>query len=175
MSVRVYIGLGSNLSDPLRQLRQALQTLALLPASRLVAQSRFYRSRPLGPQDQPDYLNAVAALDTELAAEELLRQLQAIEQGQGRVRGALRWGPRTLDLDILLYGDAVIDSSRLKVPHPGLAQRNFVIYPLYELAPDLVLPDGRMLRTLRDACSADGLEPLADGGGPDTPSAAVIS
>ena len=175
MSVRVYIGLGSNLSDPLRQLRRAVQALAQLPASRLIAQSRLYRSRPLGPQNQPDYLNAVAALDTELAADELLRQLQAVEQGQGRVRGALRWGPRTLDLDILLYGDAVIDSSRLKVPHPGLAQRNFVLYPLYELAPDLILPDGRALRGLRDACSPDGLEPLPDGRGPDSRFDTVIS
>ncbi len=164
--VRAYIGLGSNLNDPARQLQLAVAALAQLPGSRLVACSRLYRSVPLGPQDQPDYVNAVAALETSLDPEELLRLLQAIEREQGRIRGMVRWGPRTLDLDILLYGNAEIATSRLRVPHPGLRERNFVLYPLAELAPGLVLPDGTTLAALVAQCSAEGLEPLAPA--PDT-------
>lgn len=162
--VRAYIGLGSNLDDPLRQLRRALESLAQLPQTTLAGCSRFYRSAPLGPQDQPDYVNAVAALDTALAAEALLDALQAIETAQGRIR-TRRWGPRTLDLDLLLYGDAVLATPRLCVPHPGLAERSFVLYPLYELAPELRLPDGRALAELLDRCDPAGLEPLADAPG----------
>lgn len=165
MAVRAYIGLGSNLEQPQQQVRQALQALARIPQSQLVAHSRLYRSVPLGPADQPDYVNAVAALDTELSAESLLDALQAIEQAQGRVRGAERWGPRTLDLDLLLYGNAVIDSARLTVPHPGLSERNFVLYPLFELAPDLVLPDGHKLRELLAHCPDAGLEALTANSG----------
>lgn len=162
--VRAYIGLGSNLDDPVRQLHRALASLAQLPHSRLAGCSRFYRSAPLGPQDQPDYVNAVAALDTSLPAEALLDALQTIETAQGRVR-LRRWGPRTLDLDLLLYGNEVLATSRLSVPHPGLSERNFVLYPLYELAPDLRLPDGRALAELLVRCDAAGLEPLADAPG----------
>jgi 2-amino-4-hydroxy-6-hydroxymethyldihydropteridine diphosphokinase len=158
--VRAYIGLGSNLDDPERQLRRALEALAQLPQTHLAGCSRFYRSVPLGPQDQPDYMNAVAALDTTLEAEALLDALQAIETAQGRVRGPERWGPRTLDLDLLLYGSAILATPRLSVPHPGLAERGFVLYPLAELAPDLVLPDGRTLADLLARCEASGLEPL---------------
>lgn len=160
MAVRAYIGLGSNLAQPQRQVLLALRALAEIPRTHLVAASRLYRSVPLGPANQPDYINAVAALDTDLSPEQLLDALQAIEQAQGRVRGNVRWGPRTLDLDLLLYGDAVIGSTRLTVPHPGLAERSFVLYPLYELVPDLVLPDGRKLRDLLGVCPDTGLEPL---------------
>ncbi|WP_127477964.1 2-amino-4-hydroxy-6-hydroxymethyldihydropteridine diphosphokinase [Sulfurivermis fontis] len=163
-AVRAYIGLGSNLDNPAEQLRRALTALAGIPDTRLAACSRFYRSAPLGPQDQPDYVNAVAALDTGLAPEALLDALQAIETAQGRVR-LRRWGPRTLDLDILLYGDTVLATPRLSVPHPGLAERSFVLYPLAELVPDLLLPDGRRLADLLRQCDSAGLEPLADGGG----------
>lgn len=156
--VRAYIGLGSNLADPQAQLARAVAALRNLPASRLTALSRFYRSRPMGPADQPDYLNAVAMLDTRLEAHELLDALQAIENDQGRVRGPLRWGPRTLDLDLLLFGADIIDTDRLKVPHPGIAERNFVLYPLAEIAPELVLPDGRSLQQMLGACSRDGLD-----------------
>ena len=169
-TVRAYIGLGSNLHDPVRQLKSALTALAQLQQTRLAGCSRMYRSAPMGPQDQPEYVNAVAVLDTTLATEDLLRELQAVEQAQGRVRGAVRWGPRTLDLDILLYGNEVINSSRLKVPHPGMRQRSFVLYPLAELAPTLVLPDGTTLASLLVQCSADGLAPLEPM--PDTGSAA---
>ncbi len=161
MSERVYIGLGSNLATPLAQLRQALKALAALPGTRLAATSSFYLSDPLGPPDQPRYVNAVAALDTDLAPLELLDALQAIEQAQGRVRKDERWGPRTLDLDILLYGERLIDEPRLTVPHYHLHARAFVLYPLAEIAsPTLQLADGRTLAALLEACPFAGLERL---------------
>lgn len=137
--VRAYVGLGSNLQDPRRQLTAALAALAGLRVTRLVASSSLYRSPPLGPPGQPEYLNAVAALDTALPADRLLSALQAIEARQGR-RRAERWGPRTLDLDILTYGDLRSDTPTLRIPHPELARRDFVLLPLQELAPDLQLP-----------------------------------
>jgi 2-amino-4-hydroxy-6-hydroxymethyldihydropteridine diphosphokinase len=155
---RVYIGLGSNLADPLTQLRSALTALAALPQTSLVAQSSFYASDPLGPADQPRYVNAVAALDTQLSALELLDALQTIELEQGRMRKAERWGPRTLDLDILLFGERQLDEPRLTVPHYHMHARAFVLYPLAEIAPQLRLPDGRALGELLAACPAEGLE-----------------
>ncbi|WP_166837206.1 2-amino-4-hydroxy-6-hydroxymethyldihydropteridine diphosphokinase [Rheinheimera pleomorphica] len=156
--VRCYIGLGANLAQPLAQLQQAVAALRLLPASQLIAVSSFYGSKPMGPQDQPDYVNAVAALDTELPAEALLDALQLIEQQQGRQRKDERWGPRTLDLDILLYGDDIINSERLTVPHYGLKQREFVLYPLAEIAPNLSLPDGTVLSSLLAQVPLNGLQ-----------------
>ncbi|WP_439860916.1 2-amino-4-hydroxy-6-hydroxymethyldihydropteridine diphosphokinase [Pseudomonas sp. MBLB4136] len=158
---RVYIGLGSNLAEPLQQLRGALAALAELPQSQLSATSSFYASDPLGPADQPRYVNAVAALDTALSPLTLLDALQAIELNQGRTRKAERWGPRTLDLDILLFGQRRLDEPRLTVPHYHMHARPFVLYPLAELAPDLVLPDGRALQQLLDVCPFQGLERLA--------------
>lgn len=156
---RVHIGLGSNLATPCEQLRAALAALAALPDSRLVAVSAAYASDPLGPPDQPRYLNAVAALDTRLAPLQLLDALQAIELAQGRERKDERWGPRTLDLDILLFGDRLIDEPRLQVPHYHLHARPFVLYPLADVAPvDLQLPDGRTLAALLAACPFSGLE-----------------
>lgn len=160
MKERVYLGLGSNLAEPLAQLREALAALAALPRSALVAVSSFYASDPLGPADQPRYVNAVAALDTALAPLELLDALQAIELQQGRVRKAERWGPRTLDLDILLFGERLLDEPRLRVPHYHLHARPFVLYPLAEIAPDLHLADGRSLNALLAACPYVGLERL---------------
>src|SRR5512143_2239 len=148
MTVRVYIGLGSNLDDPLSQVQTAIDELASLPQSRLHEVSPLYRTPPLGPADQPDYINAVAAIDTDLEPLALLDQLQRIEQHHGRVRGRLRWGPRTLDLDILLYGDRLITNERLTVPHPGLHERPFVIFPLLAIAPELLLPDGTSIASL---------------------------
>jgi 2-amino-4-hydroxy-6-hydroxymethyldihydropteridine diphosphokinase len=159
---RVYLGLGSNLAEPLAQLHDALKALAALPQSQLVGTSSFYASDPLGPADQPRYVNAVAALDTELPPLQLLDALQAIELNQGRERKAERWGPRTLDLDILLFGDLMLDEPRLRVPHYHLHARAFVLYPLAELAPDLRLPDGRALSDLLAACPFEGLERLGD-------------
>ncbi len=158
---RVYIGLGSNLEQPMQQLRAALAALEELPHTRFDAVSSFYASDPLGPPDQPRYVNAVAALDTALLPLELLDALQRIEQQQGRVRKAQRWGPRTLDLDILLFGDRQLNDERLTVPHYHMHARPFVLYPLAEIAPGLHLPDGRPLSTLLDQCPFQGLERLA--------------
>jgi 2-amino-4-hydroxy-6-hydroxymethyldihydropteridine diphosphokinase len=156
---RIYIGMGSNLADPAEQLRSAINGLAQLPQTELVGVSAFYQSDSLLP-GQPRYTNAVAALDSTLPPLELLDALQAIENGQGRER-LERWGPRTLDLDIVLFGDRLIDEPRLKVPHYHLQERAFVLYPLAELAPaDLRLADGRCLTELLAACPFVGLERL---------------
>ncbi|WP_223470892.1 MULTISPECIES: 2-amino-4-hydroxy-6-hydroxymethyldihydropteridine diphosphokinase [unclassified Pseudomonas] len=156
---RIYIGMGSNLAEPAEQLRSAIQALAQLPDTQLVGVSAFYQSDSLLP-GQPRYTNAVAALDSRLAPLDLLDALQAIETGQGRER-LERWGPRTLDLDILLFGDRLIDEPRLKVPHYHMQARAFVLYPLAELAPaDLRLADGRLLKNLLAACPFAGLERL---------------
>ena len=137
--VLAYIGLGSNLEQPLDQLHRALSELQRIPRSSLQASASFYLSSPMGPADQPDFINSVAALHTELSPLDLLDQLQRIEQTHGRERG-LRWGPRTLDLDLLLYGDQLIQNDRLSVPHPGIGERAFVLLPLAELVPDLEVP-----------------------------------
>ncbi len=156
-----YIALGSNLADPRRQVCAAFEALARLPDTRLLARSDLYRSTPMGPADQPDYINAVARLETALAPLELLDALQAIEQQQGRVRHGERWGPRTLDLDLLLFADTIIEEPRLTVPHPGLAQRNFVLTPLMDIADKaLIIPGQGTLAELQARCRADGLERL---------------
>ena len=156
---RIYIGLGSNLAAPAEQLRHALEAMAHLPQTRLVGTSAFYQSDSLLP-GQPRYTNAVAALDSSLEPLQLLDALQAIENDQGRER-LERWGPRTLDLDILLFGDRLIDEPSLKVPHYQVHLRAFVLYPLAELAPaDLRLADGRMLKDLLADCPFVGLERL---------------
>ncbi|TCT17888.1 2-amino-4-hydroxy-6-hydroxymethyldihydropteridine diphosphokinase [Bibersteinia trehalosi] len=144
----VYVALGSNLENPLAQLKQAVETLQ--KSAKNLQVSSFYGSKPLGPQDQPDYVNAVVKFDTDLAPLELLNWLQSIENEQGRVR-LRRWGERTLDLDILLYGNEIIQNERLTVPHYDMQNREFVIVPLYELNPDLVLPNGEQLYTLYQA------------------------
>tara|TARA_R110001592_G_scaffold357416_1_gene660738 strand:- start:339798 stop:340307 length:510 start_codon:yes stop_codon:yes gene_type:complete len=147
-----YIGLGSNLQEPLRQLQFAVLALGKLRDSKIAGISRTYGSSAVGPGDQPDYLNAVLRLDTTLTPEALLQELQRIESKQGRVR-LEHWGPRTLDLDILLYGDRAIATPTLTIPHPGLPSRNFVLYPLADLCgPNWVLPDGSDLGTLLARC-----------------------
>ncbi len=156
---RIYIGMGSNLAAPQQQLRSAIDALAQLPGTTLAGVSAFYQSDSLLP-GQPRYTNAVAALDSDLAPLDLLDALQSIENDQGRER-LERWGPRTLDLDILLFGDRLIDQPRLKVPHYQMHLRAFVLYPLAELAPaDLQLPDGQSLSGLLEACPFVGLERL---------------
>ncbi|MGK0674053.1 MAG: 2-amino-4-hydroxy-6-hydroxymethyldihydropteridine diphosphokinase [Halothiobacillaceae bacterium] len=156
-----YIGLGSNLNDPVGQVRRALGVIAALPESRLVAASRLYRSPPMGPIDQPEYINAVAALQTELVPYDLLRALQAIEQDFGRVR-LRRWGERVIDLDLLLYDNLHLDSPELILPHPGIGERAFVLCPLAELAPDLVIPGLGPLADLLAARVMDTCEPLEE-------------
>ena len=136
---RAYVGLGSNLDGPVLRVRKAIEALARLPRSALVATSRLYRSEPLGPPGQPDYVNAAVALDTALDPVALLDRLQAIEVQHGRERG-LHWGPRTLDLDLLLYGDLQMHTARLTLPHPHLHERAFVLQPLLDIDPDLAVP-----------------------------------
>ena len=145
----VYIGIGSNLAEPRKQVELAISRLGAIKNSWLHAISPFYRSAPVGAPDQDDYVNAVAHLVTELAAEPLLDALQAIERAQGRVRDGTRWGPRTLDLDILLYNAEIIRSSRLTVPHPEMVNRAFVLEPLHAIAPNLSVPGFGALAKLR--------------------------
>lgn len=136
-----YIGLGSNLGNPVGQIKQAIDALKAIRATELRAVSSLYRSAPLGPPDQPDYINAVAALLTQLDPDQLLPELQALEVAQGRNRAAeRRWGPRTLDLDMLLFAGRLIATADLTVPHPRIAERNFVVLPLADIAPDLEIP-----------------------------------
>jgi 2-amino-4-hydroxy-6-hydroxymethyldihydropteridine diphosphokinase len=159
-SVTVYIGLGSNLDNPEHHVRMALDTLARLPNTTLLRHSSLYRSAPMGPKDQPNYINAVAALETTLSALDMMAELQAIERQHGRARGAVKWGPRTLDLDLLLYGNERIEETTLTVPHPGIAERSFVLHPLSEIAPAIDVPGYGPLQDLLRACPIAGLERL---------------
>lgn len=138
----VYLGLGANLNTPKKQLDNAIVALKALPNCEFVAVSHYYASKPMGPKDQPDYVNAVACIKTSLAPEALLDLTQAIELEHGRIRKSQRWGARTLDIDILLFGEQIINTERLIVPHYGLHEREFVVYPLQEIAPALILPSG---------------------------------
>jgi len=143
------IGIGSNLDDPVMQVRHGLDDLAGLDATRLLAASGLYRNPPMGPIDQPDYINAVAIVLTRLGPRDLLSNLKDIETRRGRVRlPGDRWGPRRLDLDILTYGYRQIDEPDLKIPHPGIAERNFVLFPMREIAPQLHIPGRGLLRNL---------------------------
>lgn len=154
-----YIGLGSNLENPLAQVKGAFDELGGIPDTVVLARSAIYSSRAVGPE-QPDYINAAALINTRLAPLALLDALQAIEQAHRRVR-VQHWGPRTLDLDLLLYGNEIIGEERLTVPHPYLSQRSFVLYPLADINPHLQLPDGTPLADLLSRCPADGLVRLS--------------
>lgn len=148
--MRAYIALGSNLGDSHQQLLDAIEKLAELPHTRLLARSRFYRTPPWGKLDQPDFLNAVAVLETPLPPHDLLDALLDIEREAGRQRDGERWGPRTLDLDLLHVAGKTIDDERLTLPHPHIAERAFVLLPLNDLAPDLDIPGlGRVADLLR--------------------------
>lgn len=155
----VYIGLGSNLQEPLAQLQRALIELAALPKTRLLRASPFYRSDAIGPE-QPDFINAAAELETELTPIDLLDQLQKIEQDHLRTR-EIHWGPRTLDLDLLLYGQQPVDLPRLQVPHPFLTQRAFVLLPLLDLDKNLCLPNGKKLQDFLTQCQDQKIELLS--------------
>ena len=144
----VYVALGANLGEPLQQAENAIAAIEQIPQTSVIKISPFYRSKPLGPQDQPDYLNAVIKIITELSPLALLKALQTIELNLGRVRKANRWGPRTLDLDILLYYSHVIQSEELTIPHYDMYNREFVLYPLFDIAPDLILPNQVPLKIL---------------------------
>ncbi|MDH3334126.1 MAG: 2-amino-4-hydroxy-6-hydroxymethyldihydropteridine diphosphokinase [Gammaproteobacteria bacterium] len=135
-----YVGIGSNLQGPARQVENAAALLAAIPGTRLIATSSLYRSAAFGGIEQPDFVNAVAAVLTTLSPADFLGELQAIENRQGRERGEARWGPRVIDLDLLVYSGKKIESAELSLPHPGIGERNFVLLPLVEIAPDLVIP-----------------------------------
>jgi 2-amino-4-hydroxy-6-hydroxymethyldihydropteridine diphosphokinase len=155
------VGLGANLGDATATLHDALAVLARLPGSTLLRASRLYRTPAWGRTDQPDFINAVALVETGLAARDLLDALLAIERGFGRVRlDGERWGPRTLDLDLLLFGDALVDEPGLRVPHPHLHERAFVLLPLAEIAPELRIPGLGSVAALASGMAADGIEAL---------------
>jgi len=149
---KIFIGLGSNLNNPLQQLKNALIALANLPKTRVLKHSAFYSNPPLDLSHQPDYINAVAWLSTELSPLNLLNHLQFIEKQQGRIRSAQRWAARTLDLDLLLYGNLHYRDAALTLPHYGLYERAFVLKPLFDCAPDLILPNGQKLRNVVKNC-----------------------
>lgn len=155
--IPAYVAIGSNLDEPLRQVEAATRALAALDRCRLVARSRLYRTRPLGPQNQPDFINAAAGLLTVLSPHELLRALKQIEATLGREQPVVRWGPRRIDLDLLLHGDARIAESDLVIPHAGLPQRNFVLYPLRDIAPDLIVPGHGRIADLAARVGSAGL------------------
>lgn len=152
-----YIAIGSNQAKPVEQARQAIIALNNIKDTTVITCSSLYSSAPMGPQDQPDYVNAVAKVDTALSAIELLDALQQIEKNQGRERKAERWGPRTLDLDIILYANDEINNERLTVPHYGMQKREFVLYPLFEIAPTLVMPNGTSLIDMLKHCDKNDL------------------
>ena len=161
-ATRVYIGLGSNLEDPPAQITRAVHALSKIPATNVIANSGLYLSKPmvLDPNDQqPDYYNAVVLVETQLSAHALLDHLQQIEHDQGRVRNE-RWGARTIDLDILLFDDHVINDERLTVPHPGLHEREFVLYPLQNIDSTLTIPGHGKLEQLVEKCPKKGLKYL---------------
>ncbi|WP_262964479.1 2-amino-4-hydroxy-6-hydroxymethyldihydropteridine diphosphokinase [Methylobacter psychrophilus] len=155
--VIAYIGLGSNLAEPVAQITSARTAIAAIAGLQELAFSSLYHSLPMGPQDQPDYVNAVMGVATELLPMDFLRCLQSIENDQGRVRIGERWGARTLDLDVLIYGDQIIDLPDLVVPHRGVDERSFVLYPLFEIAPQLVVPGKGAIADLIAKCPLSGL------------------
>lgn len=156
-----YIGLGSNLDQPLAHIKQAAEALGQIPQTQLLALSPLYRSKAVGPGEQPDYINAAAALETSLPPLKLLHQLQAIENQQGRKRGPVRWVARTLDLDLLIFDNITLETDELTIPHPRMTERNFVLFPMRDLAkllsPALALPDGRSIINLAQNCNGDGI------------------
>ena len=160
MTVRAYIGLGSNLDNPVAQVLEAVEELVMIPDTILAARSSLYSGRPMGPEEQPDYVNAVVALDTLLSADELHRALVSIEDQQGRARDGEKWGPRIIDLDLLLYGNSTIDTDTLTVPHPGMHERDFVIVPLEEIAGNVKIPGKGFLYSLINKCKSHSLKKL---------------
>ncbi len=160
--VRAYIGLGSNLDDPLARLRSGVAALTQLDRTRVELCSSFYRTAPVGTQDQPDFINAVCRVCTGQSPTTLMRNLLQIERAHGRVREGEKGGPRTLDLDLLLYGDQAIEIEGLTVPHPRLHERAFVLYPLHEIEPDLAVPGHGTVRNLLAGCARQRVEKLED-------------
>lgn len=160
-----YVALGSNLDQPLVQIERGFSALAALARCRLIARSPFYKTQPLGPQDQPEFINAAAGLLTLLTPRELLGELKRLERELGRAQPIVRWGPRLIDLDLLVYADTQISEPDLTVPHRGLPERNFVLYPLRDLAPELIVPGHGRVSQLAARVGAAGLAPLTDAPG----------
>jgi 2-amino-4-hydroxy-6-hydroxymethyldihydropteridine diphosphokinase len=156
---RAYIGLGANIGDPPAQIRAAFEALDRIAGARLVRRSSLYRSEPVGFTDQPEFVNAVAEIETTLAPRALLNALLAIERSLGRSRSFAN-APRTLDLDLLLYADAVVDEPGLRLPHPRMHERAFVLAPLAEMAPDAAIPGLGAIAPLLDACAGQGIEKI---------------
>jgi 2-amino-4-hydroxy-6-hydroxymethyldihydropteridine diphosphokinase len=154
------VALGSNLGDPVQQVQRAFAALATLPHCQLVLQSSLYRTRPLGPVEQPDFVNAAAALLTQLEAPALLQALKALEQSLGRAAPVVRWGPRLIDLDLLVHGATRMQEPSLTVPHPGIAERAFVLLPLAEICPSLVVPGVGRVSMLLQRLDTSGCERL---------------
>ena len=161
MAKTAYVALGSNLEQPELQLQRAVDNIDSAPDITVTACSKLYRSDPVGPPGQPDYCNAVVAVNTALEPLKLLDALQSIENSHGRIR-SVRWGPRTLDLDILLYGTQIIELERLTIPHYQMHVRNFVLCPLLDIAPNLELPDGKQLEAMVDELGYQGLSVVAE-------------
>jgi 2-amino-4-hydroxy-6-hydroxymethyldihydropteridine diphosphokinase len=156
-----YIGVGSNLEDPQAQVRGAFLKLAGLPSTRVILTSPIYVSRPFGSIEQPDFANAVAGILTQLDPHALLEGLHTIEAAQGRSRERVRWGPRVIDLDVLVYGCQRLADPQLTLPHPGIVERNFVLYPLADIAPDLDIPGlGRVIE-LKGRVTSEGIHKTA--------------
>jgi 2-amino-4-hydroxy-6-hydroxymethyldihydropteridine diphosphokinase len=153
-----YVAIGSNLGNPQERVLEAFERLAVLPSTRLVLRSRLYRTRPMGPQDQPEYVNAAAGLLTQLSAKDLLIELLGIERAMGRLRRE-RWGPRLIDLDLLWMVDSAVEQPGLSVPHPGVSSRNFVLYPLSDIAPTMNIPGHGVVLELKDKVGGDGISP----------------
>ena len=155
-----YIGLGSNLQDPRAQLLRAFDGIERIPSTRLVLRSPLYGSRPFGPVEQADYVNAAAGVLTQLDAPTLLHELRELESAFGRPAVHVRWGPRILDLDLLLYGREMREEPDIRLPHPGIVERNFVLYPLADIAPDLDVPGLGRVAELKGRITSEGIWPL---------------
>ena len=154
-----YVGIGSNLQSPRDRVLEAIERMSTLDATRVVLRSQLYRTRPLGPQDQPDFVNAAVGLLTQFSARELLSGLLGIERSMGRDRHE-RWGPRVIDLDLLWMVDSAIDEPGLTVPHPGVSTRNFVLYPLADIAPTIKIPRVGLVLDLKRDAGCDGISVL---------------
>ena len=157
--MKVFVAMGSNLGDREAHILQAADDITQLPDCTSLVASAIYQSAPMGPQDQPDYLNSACSFECELTPQQLLVELKTIERQHGRTQSTLRWTARPLDLDILLFGDQQIESPELTIPHPGIASRSFVLWPLAELQPDLHLPGLGPVQELMKSCEPLGIRP----------------
>ncbi len=160
--IDVYLGLGSNLQNPIEQIKIAIRQLKLIKDSNLIQSSSLYLSKPMGGADQSDYINAVVLLQSKLSPTELFAATSSIENQQGRVRSTQKWASRIIDIDIILYGDEKINTKELQIPHYDISAREFVLYPLYEIEPELYIPDLGAIKELVSRCDKKGLKQLGN-------------